>query len=224
MEDLCMNSDQAKQFWKKSFTLSGRVYYPNLLKPTTNKNGRSTFNTMFAWPYDSNKAVMAELNQFLMTAKQTFHPSVPMQFFINPLKKFDTYQRQDGKPNAEYLKNHFWLNAQSGAEIPVPVVDQMRQPIISEAEIYSGRNAVINVSFYNIDKEKKGIGVNVNAVMLMEGGERVGAGGSVNIDQIFGGFSQDMALPTQGSQDVPPPVPGTSAANPFGNTNGGGFV
>ena len=215
-----MNADQTKEFWRKSFTLQGKLYYPNLFKPTTNKNGRSTFNTMLAWEYDSNKETMAALNNFLMTAKQTFHPSAPMQFFINPLKKFDTYQRQDGKPNAEYLRNCFWINAQSGAEIPVPVVDMNRQPVISEAEVYSGRNAVVNISFYNIDKEKKGIGVNLNAVMLMPGGERVGGGGSVNIDKIFGGFASDMAIP---GNSTPPPIPGAGSNNPFG-ANGGGFI
>jgi hypothetical protein len=208
-----MNSEDVKQFWRKSFTLQGRIFYPNLLKPSVNKNGRATFNTMFAWQIDSNPQVMKELSDFLARAKGTFHPSVPMQFFVNPLKKYDTYVRQDGKPNAAFLKNCYWINAQSGAEIAPPVVDQYRQPVINEAEVYSGRNAVINLSFYNIDKEKKGIGVNVNAVMLMAGGDREGVAGSVNIDQIFGGFAQDMGIPA---------LPTETATNngPFG----GGFI
>ena len=213
-----MTPDQAKELFRKSFTLQGRIFYANLLKPTTNKNGRSTFNTMFAWKIGSNDVVMKELNAFLQTVKTQLHPSVPMQFFINPLKRYDSYVRQDGKPNAAFLKDCYWINAQSGVEVPPPIVDQTRQPIIDEAEVYSGRNAVINISFYNIDKEKKGIGVNVNAVMLMPGGDREGGAGAVNLDQVFGGFASSMAT------DTPPPIPGvTSAGNPFGG-NGGGFV
>lgn len=188
-----MNNEDLKQFWRKSFTLQGRIFYPNLLKPSVNKNGRATFNVMFAWKIDSNAATMKEISDFLGKAKQTFHPNVPMQFFANPLKRFDTYVRQDGKPNAAFLKDCYWLNASSGAELPPPIVDQTRQPVMSESEVYSGRNAVVNISFWNIDKEKKGIGVNLNAVMLMPGGEKEAGAGAVNIDQIFGSFSQDMA-------------------------------
>jgi hypothetical protein len=213
-----MTPENVKEMFRKNFTLQGRIFYPNLLKPTTNKNGRSTFNTMFAWKIGTNEAVMKDINAFLQTVKTTLHPQVPMQFFINPLKRYDTYVRQDGKPNAAFLKDCYWINAQSGVEVPPPVVDQSRQPVISEAEVYSGRNAVINISFYNIDKEKKGIGVNVNAVMLMPGGDREGAAGSVNLDQVFGAFSSSMA--SAAASDIPPALP-TTAANPFGN---GGFV
>jgi len=202
-----MNAQEAKDFWRKSFTLEGRIFYPNILKPTTNKNGRSTFNTMFAWKVGSNEKVMHDLNNFLMNAKTIFHPSVPMQYFVNPMKKFDSYVRQDGKPNASFLQGCYWVNAQSGAEFPPPVVDQSRQPVISEAEVYSGRNAVINISFFNIDKEKKGLGVNFNAIMLMNGGEREVGSGAVNVDQIFGSFVQDMN-----------PTPSTPSSN------GGGFI
>jgi hypothetical protein len=214
-----MNADETKQFWRKSFTITGRLYYPNLLKPTTNKNGRATFNTMFAWKVEDNQKVMHDLNNFLMAAKTTFHPSVPMQFFVNPLKKYETYVRQDGKPNPEYLKGHMWVNAQTGVEMPPAIVDQTRQPVISEAEVYSGRNAVINISFFNIDKEKKGIGCNVNAVMLMPGGEREGGAGSVNVDQIFGAFAKETNLSTSSGESTPPAWPPTGS-----NNNSNGFV
>jgi hypothetical protein len=192
-----MTPEQQKEFFKQSFTLKGRIFHPNLLKAVAREEGkRETFNTMFAWEQTSNPETMQALNAFLMKAKELFHPSVPMQAFVNPIKKYETYMRQDGKPNPDYLKGCYWLNAQSGKDFPPPVVDAMRQPIINEAEVYSGRNAVINVAFYNIDGAKggkRGIGCNVNAVMLLEGGDKVASGGvSVNIDKIFGGFASDM--------------------------------
>jgi hypothetical protein len=180
------------------------------LKAVAREEGkRETFNTMFSWDQTSNTQVMQALNAFLGKAKELFHPSVPMQAFVNPIKKYETYLRQDGKPNPEYLKGCYWLNAQSGKDFPPPVVDKTRQPIINEAEVYSGRNAVINVSFYNIDGAKggkRGLGCNVNAVMLLDGGEKVGStGAGVNIDKIFGGFAQDMGIASTESAPAWPP-------------------
>ena len=193
-----MTPEQQKEFFKQTFTLQGRIFHPNLLKAVAKEEGkRETFNTMFAWQQTSNAQVMQALNAFLQKAKELFHPSVPMQAFVNPIKKYETYFRQDGKPNPDYLKGHYWLNAQSGKDFPPPVVDQTRQPIINEAEVYSGRNAVINISFYNIDGKnggKRGIGCNVNAVMLLEGGEKQGGTGTVDVNKIFGSFAADMGM------------------------------
>jgi hypothetical protein len=170
---------------------------------------------MFAWDQNSNTQGMQALNAFLMKAKELFHPSVPMQAFVNPIKKYETYMRQDGKPNPDYLKGCYWLNAQSGKDFPPPVVDKTRQPIINEAEVYSGRNAVINVSFYNIDGAKggkRGLGCNVNAIMLLDGGEKVGsAGAGVNVDKIFGAFAADMGI----AKEEAPAWPPTSNLNSF---------
>jgi hypothetical protein len=192
-----MTPEQAKEFFRQSFTLQGRIFHPNLLQAKAREEGkRETFNVMFSWDQTSNTQTMQALNAFLQKAKEIFHPSVPMQAFVNPVKKYETYMRQDGKPNPDYLKGSYWLNAQSGKEFPPPVVDKTRQPIINEAEVYSGRNAVINVSFYNIDGAKggkRGLGCNVNAVMLMDGGEKISGGVTRDIDKIFGGFAADMS-------------------------------
>lgn len=212
-----MTPEQQKEFFRKNFTLKGRIFHPNLLVPKAREEGkRETFNTMFAWEQNSNPQVMKELNAFLMKAKELFHPSVHIQAFVNPIKKYETYIRQDGKPNPDYLKGHYWLNAQSGKDYPPPVVDQTRQPIMNEAEVYSGSNAVINVSFYNIDGSKggkRGLGCNVNAVMILEGGEKISSGGAqVDVDKIFGGFASDMAS-TSSNQEPPawPPKTDTSS-------------
>ena len=204
-----MTPAQQKEFFRQNFTLQGRIFHPNLLKAIAREEGkRETFNTMFSWGQNSNTEAMQNLNAFLQKAKELFHPSVPMQAFVNPVKKFETYMRQDGKPNPDYLKGCYWLNAQSGKEFPPPVVDKTRQPVINEAEVYSGRNAVINVSFYNIDGAKggkRGLGCNVNAVMILDGGEKIGAGGgAVNVDKIFGAFASDMGISKEETPAWPP--------------------
>lgn len=221
-----MTPEQQKQFLRQTFTLKGRIFHPNLLVPVPKDKDKPDsplkFNVMFAFKQEDNQEILKKLADFLGQAKSEFHPTIPMQFFSNPLKKFETYMRRDGKPNAEYLKGHYWVNASSGKDYPPQVVDANRQPLINPAEIYSGRNAVVNIGFYSFTGQQNGLSTNINAVMLLDGGEKIAsAGGSVNIDQIFGSFQADMGMNNAQSQDAAPAWP------PQGNTNinnGGGFV
>jgi hypothetical protein len=220
-----MTPEQQKQFLRQTFTLKGRIFHPNLIVPVPKDKDKPDsplkFNVMFAFKAEDNTAVLKQLADFLNIAKQEFHPSIPMQFFSNPLKKFETYMRRDGKPNAEYLKGSYWVNASSGKDYPPQVVDANRQPLINPAEIYSGRNAVVNIGFYSFTGQQNGLSTNINAVMLLDGGEKIAsAGGSVNIDQIFGSFQADMGMtPTTVTQDVAPAWPPQNT-----NANTGGFV
>ena len=202
-----MNIEQEKEYLRKSFTLKGRMFFPNLLEPKASQSGRMQYSVMFAWGFNDNENITKELGAFIGEFKNVTFPTIPDQFFVNPVKKYGSYQRQDGKPVADFLKDCYWLNASSGADFPPPVVDQYRQPVMTASDIYSGRNCVINVSFYKIDKEKKGLGCNVKAVMLMEGGESVTGGGAVNVDAVFGDFAKDM-----------------NTKAPSHNNDGGGFL
>ena len=70
-----MNTDQQKQFFTKTFTLQGRVFFPNLITPYISDEDKAAgkkakFKGMFAWPKNSNGNVMPELGQFLAQAKQ----------------------------------------------------------------------------------------------------------------------------------------------------------
>jgi hypothetical protein len=219
-----MTPEQQKQFLKQTFTLKGRIFHPNLLVPVPKDKDKPDsplkFNVMFAFTLEDNQATIKQLNEFLGKAKEIFHPSIPMQFFANPLKKYETYMRRDGKPNPEYLKGHYWVNASSGKDFPPQVVDAARQPVISAAEIYSGRNAVANIGFYSFTGQQNGLSTNINAVMLLEGGAKEGGTGSssVDVNKIFGSFAQDMGLSSEA-----PAWPPTNNNTSY-NGNGGGFV
>lgn len=226
-----MNTDQQKQFLRKTFTLKGRIFHPNLLVPVPKDKNDPTsalkFNVMFAFKGEENQAALADLAAFLQQAKEMFHPNIPLQFFSNPLKKYETYMRRDGKPNPDYLKGCYWVNASSGKDFPPQVVDGNRQPLINPAEIYSGRNAVVNIGFYSFTGQQNGLSTNINAVMLMEGGSKEGGGSaSVDVNQIFGGFSADMGI--QAPTTTTANVMGMANTNPAwangSNNNGGGFV
>lgn len=199
-------SEQEKNFWYQKFTLQGRIFYPALTKPEPTRNGVPKYSVLFAWKMDDQRNAPATqaIGAFLGNVKQNYFPSIPMQFFQNPVKKWGEYVRQDGKPNHAFLEGCYWINLTSGVDFPPPVVDKFKQPVMNEAEIYSGRNAVVSLSFYRIDKEKKGAGANINAVMLLDGGDQVQGSGSVNIDEVFGGFAAQMggavaSFPAQGN-------------------------
>jgi hypothetical protein len=231
-----MTPDQQKEFMRKSFTLQGRVLYPNLLVARARKEGdRETFDGQFTWTIGSNPQVMAEINNFLQAATNGIHPGLDPRALVNPIKRFDTYLRQDGKKNADHLNNCYWVNASSGKDFPPQVVDSNRQPLINAADLYSGRNVVFNISFYAIipkpgaTNQKRGFGVNVGAVMLMEGGEKVGGIPTVDVNQIFGSFQADSTPVQQQQTYAQQPTQQAAAPQwpPVNNqapSNGGGFV
>jgi len=226
-----MTPDQQKAFLRQTFTLKGRIFHPNLLvavpKDKDKPDSPLKFNTMFAFKAEDNQAALQQLAEFLGKAKEIFHPSIPMQFFSNPLKKYETYLRRDGKPNPEYLKGCYWVNASSGKDYPPQVVDANRQPLINPAEIYSGRNVVANIGFYSFTGQQNGLSTNINAVMLLEGGNKEGGGSAtVNVNDIFGSFQADMGIQPNSGSSAPNSGSSAPAWPPTGtqNNNGGGFV
>ena len=90
-------------FYDKVFSIQGRVFYPNLLEPKqgTHPGSRLKYSCVIAWKIGTNQSTTEQLGAFLAQAKQTFFPTVPDQYFVNPIKKYGVYQRTDGKPVAE---------------------------------------------------------------------------------------------------------------------------
>jgi len=219
-------TEQVKEFLRTNFTFEGRIFYPQLFEPKANRNGRMQYSVLFAWNFQQNQQKIQQLGAFLAEAKQMTFPTIPDAFFVNPLKKWGVYQRQDGKPNHQFLENCYWINMQSGEQFPPPVVDGNRNPVMDASQVYSGRNAAVNFNFYAIDGEKKGLGTNVNAVMLLEGGDQVSGGGAVDVNSVFGDFAADMNM---GQQNVAPQGGQDQQQNavwpPQGaQNNGGGFI
>lgn len=195
-----------KTFTHRKFTLKGRIFHPNLLAPKKTQNGREVFDTMFAWDKNdpANAKVMQEINAHLMSgmvAHQGFNPAA----LQNPIKHFDTYIRQDGKPNAAYLKGLNWCNPSTGVDYPPPVVKRGPMGLVNvnqneTAEVYSGRNAAVSISFYvmipkaGAANQKRGFGVNIDGVLLLDGGDKEGGAAGINVDQVFGSFLSDTGV------------------------------
>jgi hypothetical protein len=230
-------NDQIKEMLRKNFTVQARIMHPKLLTPEAKvingNQGLPKFSAMVVIPKQPMQPALQEMMNFINQAMQTLHPGINPQVLVQPIKDADTYIRQDGKPNPDYVQGCFWLNAASGEKFPPVVVDQMRQPVISEAEIWSGRNAAVNMNFYNISGAnggKRGLGVNLNAVMLLEGGEKVAGAPTVDVNAAFGAFQSDMGMaapqpvqqaPVQQPVAAPQPVQQApvQAPNPWNAAN-----
>lgn len=227
-----MNQEQQKEFFSKSFTLQGRMFFPHLLQPKQTPEDAAAgkkpkFKLMFAWPKTANQQVMNELGAFINQAKESLHTNIPWEHFVNPIKDYDMYRKQNGQPNPDFTKGCYWVNASTIFQPTLVGAD--RQPVMNDAEVYSGRNCVINISFYNIDGTnggKRGLGTNVNAVMLLEGGAHEGGGAEpVDPNVVFGSFQVDTGLMNQGGQaPSQPQATNTPAPNnaPFGGSPAGG--
>ena len=203
------------KLWNTTFTLQGRIFHNNLLKPAADKEDPSKdpkFSTMFVFPKGSNAKVMSDIQAFLGELKNYQMPNIPVQHLVYPIKDYDTYVRQKGGPNPEYTKGCYWINANSGETIAPYVGKQghvagsyMQLSDRDEAETYSGRNAIIQITFYAMTggkdgRGKWGYGANVKAVLLLEGGERHSGGFNVDPSQAFGNFQVDMGLIQAGGQ------------------------
>lgn len=202
-------SDDQNKFLNQKFTLKGRILFPNLLtmKKKTKPEDRDVYDVMFAWFPQENAQTMGLLSQWLQHATAMFHQGCNPAALQQPIKDFNTYVRQDATPNPDYLKGQLWVNASTGKDYPPQVVKQvpgmglvrLKSPE-DDAEVYSGRNAVITISFWPLfpkpgaQNQKRGFSVNVDAVLLLDGGEVVGGAPSVDVNQVFGAFVQDMGM------------------------------
>ena len=204
-------TEQEKQFFRAhKFKFKGRVFYPNLLTPKANKEGtRSSFNGMFAFKPEENQAELQKLAAFLGEAYNKFWPGFPLQNWVNPLKKFDTYRKENGQQMPDYLKGYYWINAATGMDMPPAVVGagvipgtfvHLKAENGDESKIYSGKNGVFQISFYKIPRNKQGLSANIEAFMCMEGGANEGGSGGVNVEDAFAGFmgatTSNMQAPT----------------------------
>lgn len=216
-----MNDEIKTKLRSTNFTVQARILHPKLFVPEAKiingQPGKPKYSAMVVVPKQPTQSSVQQMQAFIQEMQMLLHPQLAQsapQHLVQPLKDHDTYVRQDGKPNPEYTKGCFWLNAASGEKFQPVVVDMNRQQVLNEAEVWSGRNAAVNISFYPIMGEnggKRGLGVNLNAVMLLEGGEQVVAGGGVSADEAFGNFQADMGIMSQGGQAPAPQAPAPQA-------------
>lgn len=121
----------------------------------------------------------------------------------------DGVRPSDGLPYGAECKGHWVFTASSKADRAPYVVDANIQPILQQAEVYSGMYGRVCVSFFPYNSSgKKGIGCGLNGVQKLRDGEPLGS--QVSPEEAFGAPAQPAAVPGFGQ----PAVPGFGTVNP----------
>ena len=161
-----------KRFDGKQIILMGRMAFANLVRPVPDGHGRIKYSMLFFWKDDCkrNKPELDKLNALIAEHKAEFYPKHPN--FIWPVKHFDTYVKQDGSPNASYLKGCYWINASANKDHPPAIFDSNKNRLTDDAELTDGRDCMVIFRPYNYDmKSKTGVALGLRGVRLMPGGE-----------------------------------------------------
>ena len=207
-------SDQERAFWDTKFTVQGRLFFPSIAKPKVKthddlgnpipldrQQAEAKYSAVIGFLKDAQGMQMANtIRQFVAQAKQAYYPSVPDMHFVHPVKEYGVTIRTDGKDHPEFYKDCFWINASANSKYPPKIVDQSLRAIdLKDPQIYFGRNIAISLSFYLMGSDpkkptsKKGVGVNLEAIMLLDGGDKIG-GYEVDVNQAFAGFAKNTGL------------------------------
>jgi len=203
-------TQEQQNFLRTEFALKGRIMFPNLLrlKKKDKLEDRDIYDTMFVLDPRENANTIAQINNFIAQCNQIAHQGI-IPAAILPIWKaygvqgYPDYVKQNGQPNPDYLKGFMWVNASTGRDLPPAVYKQTSMGLLKltendDAEVYSGRNAVISINFWPMlpkpesKNQKRGYYINVKGVLLQEGGDRLGGAPDLDPNKTFGSFLQDM--------------------------------
>jgi hypothetical protein len=189
-----------------------RLSYVHLFKPHAHQQGAepkySTTILVPKWDIATkqrmDRAIYAAIQEGISSKWNGVRPTV----LGIPVYDGDGVRPSDGMPFGEECKGHWVLTAYS--KQGPQVVDLAIQPILNEAEVYSGIYARVYLSFFPYSSNgKDGIGCGLGPVQKLEDGEPLG--GRVSAAEAFGdgtgGFppSQIPAYPSQQIYSQQPP-------------------
>lgn len=93
--------------------------------------------------------------------------------------------------NKEYLKGHWFLNANAAADRQPGVVDKFAQPIMRKDDFYSGCYGIVDIGFFTYKNQGMGVAAGLNSIMKREDGDRLD--GRVPPEQAFADLKDDIA-------------------------------
>lgn len=182
-----------------------RLSYCNLFQPRSNQPNQEAKYSVTVLVPKSNAQAKAAIDAAINYAieqgvSKSWNGVRPPQPSIC-IHDGDGARPSDGMPYGEECKGHWVFTASSKADRAPFVVDANVQPILQQAEVYSGMYGQVNVSFFPYNNSgKKGIGCGLNGVQKLRDGEPLGS--QISAEEAFG-------VPQQ-----PAAVPGFGAANP----------
>lgn len=173
-----------------------RLSYVHLFKPYAAQPDQDAKYSATILIPKSDKATMDRINAAIEAAKQRGAADkwggVIPPICKTPIADGDGL-RQDGTPFGAECRGHFVMTARSNADRPPEVVDAQLQPIINQAEIYSGIYGRVNIEFFPyFNAGNKGVGCSLGAVQKLRDGESLG-GTAPSAAEAFGASAQPVA-------------------------------
>jgi len=145
---------------------------------------------------------------------------------LPPIVKIPLYDgdgvRPSGEPFGEECRGHMVMTAYSKTQ--PQVVDLNVQPVLSQADVYSGCYARVNISFFAYNQTgSKGLGCGLNCIQKVGDGEPLSGG--VSAQEAFGGSNAYHAGPAPGPGSAYMPCPPNAPAGnyPRNGQPGNGF-
>ncbi len=136
---------------------------------------------------------------------------------LPPIVKIPLYDgdgvRPSGEPFGPECKGHMVITASSKTQ--PQIVDINVQPILNQADVYSGCYGRVNINFFSYSNSgNKGLGCGLNCIQKIADGEPLAGG--VSAQEAFGGSNAYTGAPGAGNPAGIPQMPGQTAAVPYG--------
>lgn len=158
----------------------GRLSYANVWEPQSINGSEPKYSVSVIIP-KSDKATIQKIQQAVELAKQEaiskFGGKIPANLKL-PLRDGDI-----DRPDDEAYANSYFINCNSKQK--PQVVDQQVQPILDQAEVYSGCYGRVSVTFYGFNSNgNRGVAAGLGNIQKLKDGEPLG--GRVRAEDEFG--------------------------------------
>lgn len=166
----------------------GRLSYANVWEPQSINGSEPKYSVSVIIP-KSDKATIQKIQQAVEQAKQEaiskFGGKIPANLKL-PLRDGDI-----DRPDDEAYANSYFINCNSKQK--PQVVDQQVQPILDQAEVYSGCYGRVSVTFYGFNSNgNRGVAAGLGNIQKLKDGEPLG--GRVRAEDEFDTVDDDDFL------------------------------
>lgn len=156
-----------------------RLSYANIWEPRPIKGSDPKFSCSILIPKSDTTtiaAIEAAINAALEEGLPKFGGKLPPKGALKlPLRDGDT-EKDD-----EVYAGHYFINANSKTQ--PQIVDEKVQPILDQAEVYSGCYARVSVNFYAFNTNgNRGVACGLGNIQKLRDGEALGGGVSAAVD------------------------------------------
>lgn len=183
-----LNLEETNMLKETKVIVPGRLSYANVWEPQSINGSEPKYSVSVIIP-KSDKATIQKIQQAVEQAKQEaiskFGGKIPANLKL-PLRDGDI-----DRPDDEAYANSYFINCNSKQK--PQVVDQQVQPILDQAEVYSGCYGRVSVTFYGFNSNgNRGVAAGLGNIQKLKDGEPLG--GRVRAEDEFDTLDDDDFL------------------------------